>query len=187
MLQSFKVRYPACVRTVDWFTPAAGFCPSLPLGFVRFRVDGPYSSRRALPWVRLQPGVRRPRGFAVFRVGVPRRAGQDGTRHLYLVEIERRPPPSAVEKFSGLVFDLERQADSVEVLRNWVDVLRHELPPRRGVFASLVEDCPGKAAVFQHISLDHDRVHQERGVRNALREMGVPDAALVGDSERSPG
>ena len=56
VLQSFKVRYPACVRTVDWFTPAAGFCPSLPLGFVRFRVDGPYSSRRALPWVRLQPG-----------------------------------------------------------------------------------------------------------------------------------
>ena len=116
-----------------------------------------------------------------------RGAGQDGTRHLYLVEIERRPPPFALEKFSGLIFDLERHDDSVEVLRAWVDVLRHELPPCRGVFASLIEDCTGKAAVFPHISLDHDRVRQERGVRNALRKMGVPAAALVGDSERSTG
>ena len=27
----FKERYPACVRTVDWFTPDAGFRSSLPL------------------------------------------------------------------------------------------------------------------------------------------------------------
>ena len=79
VLQSFKVRYPACVRTVDWFTPADGFQSSVPLGFVRFPLDGPYSSRRALPWVRLQPRVPRPRGFAVFRVGMSRGAGQDGT------------------------------------------------------------------------------------------------------------
>ena len=115
-------------------------------------------------------------------------AGQDETRDLYLVEVERRPPPSALEKFSGLIFDLERQADSVEVLRDWVDVLRYGLPPRRGVFASLVKDCPGKkAAIFPHISLDHDRVRQETGIRNALRKMGVPAAGLVGDSERSTG
>ena len=180
------MRYPACVRTVDWFTPADGFQSSVTLGFVRFPLDGPYSSRQELPWVRLQPRVPRPRGFAVFRVGVSRGAGQDRTRHLYLVEVERRPPPSVLEKFSGLVFDLDRQADSVEVLRDWVDVLRYELPPRRGVFASLVKDCPGKAAVFPHISLDNDRVRQETGVRNALRKMGVPAAALAGDSERSP-
>ena len=188
VLQSFKVRYPACVRTVDWFTPTDGFQSSLPLGFVRFPLDGPYSSRPALPWVRLQPRVRRPRGFAVFRVGVSCGAGQDGTRHLYVVEVERRPPPSALEKFSGLIFDLERQADSVEVLRDWVDVLRYGLPPRRGVFASLVNDCPGgKAFVFPHISLDNDRVRQETGVRNVLRKMGVPAAALTGDSECSTG
>ena len=78
-------------------------------------------------------------------------------RHLYVVEIERRPPPSALEKFSSLIFDLERQADSVEVLRDWVHVLRYKLPPRRGVFASLVKGCKA-AAVFSHISLENDRV-----------------------------
>ena len=50
-LQFFKERFPACVRTVDWFTPEAGFRSFLPLGFVRFRLDGPYSSRRAYPRV----------------------------------------------------------------------------------------------------------------------------------------
>ena len=104
--------------------------------------------------------------------------GSEGTRDLYLVEIERRPPGRALEKFSGLVFDLERHDDSVEALRAWVDVLRRELPPRRGVFASLLDDCPGDVAVFSHISPDHDRVRQETGVRNALRKMGVPPAAL---------
>jgi len=173
-LQFFRERYPACVRTVDWFTPASGFGSSLPLGFVRFRLDGPYSSRRAYPWVRLQPGVRRPRGFVVIRVGVSGGSGSEGTRHLYLVEIERR----ALEKFSGLVFDLERRDDSVEGLRAWVDVLRRKLPLRRGVFASLLGDCPGKAATYQHLSPDHDRRRQETGVRNALRKMGVPRAAL---------
>ena len=134
---------------------------------------------RAYPWVRLQPRVRRPRGFVVIRVGVSGGSGSEGTRHLYLVEIQRR----ALEKFSGLVFDLERRDDSVEALRAWVDALRRRLPLRRGVFASLLDDCPGKAATYQHLSLDHDRVRQETGVRNALRKMGVPRAAL----ERSTG
>ena len=147
-LQFFKERYPACVRTVDWFTPEAGFRPSRPLGFIRFRLDGPYRSRPAYPWVRLQPRVRRPRGFVVIRVGVSGGSGSEATRHLYLVEIERRPPERALEKFSGLVFDLERAGDSVDALRAWVDVLRRELPPRRGVFASLLDDCPGDADVF---------------------------------------
>ena len=178
-LQFFKERYPACVRTVDWFTPEAGFRSSLPLGFVRFRLDGPYRVRQAYPWVRLQPRVRRPRGFVVIRVGVSGGSGSEGTRHLYLVEIQRR----ALEKFPGLVFDLERRDDSVEALRAWVDALRRKLPLRRGVFASLLDDCPGKAATYQHLSLDHDRVRQETGVRNALRKMGVPRAAL----ERSTG
>ena len=178
-LQFFEERYPACVRTVDWFTPDAGFRSSLPLGFVRFRLDGPYGSRPAYPWVRRQPRVRRPRGFMVIRVGVSGGSGSEGTRHLYLVEIERRPPVRAVEKFSGLIFDLERHGDSVEALRAWIDFLRRWLPPRRGVFASLLDDCPGNAAIYQHISLDHDRVRQETGVRNALRKMGVPRAALV--------
>ena len=115
-LQFFKERYPACVRTVDWFTPDAGFRSSLPLGFVRFRLDGPYSSRPAYPWVRRQPRVRLPRGFVVIRVAVSGGSGSEGTRHLYLVEIERRPPVRTVEKFSGLIFDLERHGDSVEAL-----------------------------------------------------------------------
>lgn len=185
-LQFFKEHHPACVRRVDWFTPESGFRSSLPLGFVRFRLDGPYTARQAYPWVRLQPRVRRPRGFVVIRVGVSGGSGSEGTRNLYLVEIQRRPKGRALEKFSGLVFALERHDDSVEALRAWVDVLRRELPPRRGVFASLLEDfedCPGDAAVFPHISLDHDRVRQETGVRNALCKMGVPRAAL----ERSSG
>jgi len=110
----------------------------------------------------------------VIRVGVSGGSGSEGTRHLYLVEIERR----ALEKFSGLVFDLERRDDSVEGLRAWVDVLRRKLPLRRGVFASLLGDCPGKAATYQHLSPDHDRRRQATGVRNALRKMGVPRAAL---------
>ena len=83
-----------------------------------------------------------------------------------------------MEKFSGLIFDLERHGDSVEALCAWVDRLRRELPPRRGVFASLLDDRRVNAVIYQHLSPDHDRVRQETGVRNALGKMGVPRAAL---------
>ena len=89
------------------------------------------------------------------------------------MEIERRPPVRTVEKFSGLIFDLERHGDSVEALCAWIDCLRRELPLAGASSASLLGDPTVDAAIYQHLSPDHDRVRQETGVRNALRRMGV--------------
>ena len=139
VLQSFKECYPSCVRTVDWFTPRGGILPVPPTRIV------PISGRRS---VQLSAGValgspptRCAAGLGGLRCLPSRcvtwcRAGRDASS--VLVEIERRPPPNALEKFSGLVFDLERRADFSEVLLGLGDVLRHELPPasRRLCFAN---------------------------------------------------
>lgn len=114
-------------------------------------------------WAVLDPRSRpsrTPRGLLVLRCVV-------GGRIDYVLDIERRPTSSReiAESFSGLVFTLHNDAD----LERWLRRLLGGLPDKSGVVGSLLEECPGRAALFKHSRSGSGL--SEAAARNALAKL----------------
>lgn len=129
--------------SVEWYTFQRGFQPAGPPELLRFR---PYDAleRRRRRWMWLDPKVRpprRPRGLLVLRCVVDGRVG-------YVADIQRRrdEPGKTPERFSMLVFTLP----SEDQLAAWLGQLLPLVRDARGVFAGVLDKCPGPAAVFHH-------------------------------------
>ena len=169
-LRALQVRHPACIRSVEWYTPRSGRSSSSPPELLLFPSPPPLRKRH---WAWLNPKAdsasRIPRGLLLIAVSLFRHARSVGPLTLYFVEIERRPPPSAPGDFCGLVFDLRHDED----LDSWLRFLLTELPRTYGVFSALLSKCPGTTHAFAHIPSQLDDVAGESSVRRALGEMHV--------------
>lgn len=157
------------LNSVEWYTFERGFQSAGPPWLLLFpRPDKSSGNERS--WVWLDP-PRTPsrglRGLLVLRCLLDARPG-------YIAEIQRRTDESGgdTEYFSGLVFTLRDEGE----LDAWLRWLLRDLRDARGVFASLLDDWPGRAAVFRHPPDGDSTALAEAAARNALAKLrGVLD------------
>lgn len=122
---------------------------------------------RVINWVYIDPDAKRMRGLVVMRIKI------DG-EIIYFIEQGRRRNEAAEkekdkeEKFSGLVFKLDQEAD-LEIM---LEEIMFHLPRQLGIMKHVLNYCRGEAYAYKHVSI-HDEIHFPKTVKNALRKMAI--------------
>ena len=158
-----RVRPGSSLDSVDWYTFGRRFQSVGPPELFRFRpYAGRRGARRRWVWLDPHPGPQRAlRGMLVLRCVLNGRTG-------YVVDLDRRSDESGspTESFSGLVSTLPLEAQ----LDDWLRLLLSRLRDERGVFGSLLDQCPGQADDLRHPAAD-SMLRSAAAARNALSKL----------------
>ncbi|MCK9366594.1 MAG: hypothetical protein M0P72_05545 [Metallibacterium scheffleri] len=179
-LRYLAKKHTEVIRSVEWFTFEDGFQardePRL-IALPAYSTQDETISAEVRNWVYHNVVGKVPRGLLIVRViasGKP----------VYIVEIQRRvrseKPKKAPakqkkeelyleERFKGLVFTLDDQADLVP----WLNQLASAVRPTRGVVQKITGLCPGKIETFKHSPASDEGCACEAAAKNALGKAEV--------------
>lgn len=147
------------IDSVEWYDGGRGFRAQGPVRLVPF--PAPVVGGR--PVSRTGPGL----PTVTYSARLARAPVCCRRRIDYVLDIERWPTSSrkTAERFRGLAFTLHNDAD----LERWLRRLLVGLPDKCGVVGSLLEECPGRAALFKHSRSGSGL--SEATARNALAKL----------------